>query len=154
MLLIIYALLALVPLLGIVWVLSHGSFPPTVDDLFTSLIFGLMSAIFVLSALFELRRGKATTTKSSKIGSGVAHRAQAAGNSSQVEQGRVENVLFFESQTGEPNKSIVTLSDGPGASRWLVFEGDVRNALPVGKKVEITSRQDAGRKILLDVQYD
>jgi len=153
MLLIIYALLALVPLLGIVWVLSQGSFPPTADDLFTSLIFGLISAIFVLSAFFEVRRGKTATTNSSK-GAGSARRLQAAGNNSQIQQGRVENVLFFESQTGEPNKSIVTLSDGPGASRWLVFEGDVRNALPVGKKVEITSRQDAGRKILLDVQYD
>jgi len=34
-----------------------------------------------------------------------------------------------------------------------VFEGDLRNALPVGKSVEITSREDAGRKILLNVNY-
>ena len=65
----------------------------------------------------------------------------------------MESVQFFESSVGQPNKSIVTLSNGANSSRWLVFEGDLRNALPVGKRVEITSREDAGRKILLNVQY-
>ena len=65
----------------------------------------------------------------------------------------MESVLFFESHIGQPNKSIVSLSNGETASRTLVFEGDLRNALPVGKRVEITSREDAGRKILLNVNY-
>ena len=149
MLLIIYGLLATVPLLGIVWILLRGSIT-TVDGLFTSLICAAISAIFAASAFFELR--------SRKLGSSSAARAVRAGagrdsSGSGREQGRVESVLFYESSIGQPNTSIVTLSKGPGSSKWLVFEGDLRNALPVGKRVEIVSRDDEGRKILLDVQY-
>jgi hypothetical protein len=70
-----------------------------------------------------------------------------------LEQGRVENVSFFEAPVGQPNKSIVTLSDGGSASRMIVLEGDVRNALPVGKKVAIACKDEGGRKILLEVSY-
>lgn len=155
MLLIIYGLLALVPLLGIAWILLHGSLPPhlpTVDDLFMSLIFLAISGIFGMTALFEFRtRLRGTGNMARKAPVRVATRGNSGAN---FEYGRVESVQFFESSVGQPNKSIVTLSDGADSSRWLVFEGDMRNALPVGKKVEITSREDAGRRILLNVEYD
>lgn len=154
MLLILYALLAVAPLFGIAWFLLQGSIT-TVDGLFMSLIFLAISGIFGMSALFELRTklgGKG------KIGSRSATsgpiRGATGNGSGNVHQGRVESVQFFESSVGQPNKSIVTLSNGPGSSRWLVFEGDLRNALPVGKKVEITSREAGDRKILLSVEYD
>jgi hypothetical protein len=149
MLLIIYGLLATVPLLGIVWILMRGSIT-TVDGLFTSLICAAISAIFAASAFFELRSGKLGSSAVGWVSSAGTGRSSSG---SGREQGRVESVLFYESSVGQPNTSIVTLSNGPGSSKWLVFEGDLRNALPVGKRVEIVSRDDEGRKILLDVQY-
>jgi hypothetical protein len=154
MLLIIYALLALVPLLGVAWVFLQGSVA-TVDGLFMSLIFLAISGIFAASALFEIRNRRGGSAAAGKgPGTEVRGRAAKAGTSAGVvEKGRVESVQFFEASVGQANKSIVTLSNGGSSSRWLVFEGDLRNALPVGKKVEITSRDDAGRKTLLNVQY-
>jgi len=70
-----------------------------------------------------------------------------------MQRGRVENVQFYESAVGEPNKSIVTLSNGSKAGDLLVFDGDVRNALPVGQTVAITFRKEVGRNVLVDVSY-
>ena len=153
MLLIIYGLLALAPLLGIVWILMRGSIT-TVDGLFMSLICAAISAIFAATAFFEVRSGS-PGSKAVGPAKSSARAGAAAGNSSGAnkEQGRVESVLFYESSVGQPNTSIVTLSNGPGSSKWLAFDGDLRNALPVGKTVEIVSRDDQGRKVLLDVQY-
>src|SRR5437660_10299524 len=151
MLLIISIVLAIVPLLGIAWILSQG-LALTVDNLFMSLILLAMSAIFGMSAFFELRKPMLVSAKSEKQAKGSPSRFGTP-NGARLEQGRVESVLFFESHIGQPNKSIVSLSNGETASRTLVFEGDLRNALPVGKRVEITSREDAGRKILLNVNY-
>jgi hypothetical protein len=65
----------------------------------------------------------------------------------------VLNVQFFESLVGQPNKSIVTLSNGSDSTHLLVLEGDTRNALPVGRRVEITFRKDEGQNVLVDVSY-
>ena len=46
----------------------------------------------------------------------------------------MKSVQFYQSGVGQPNKSIVTLTDGGGASNLLVLEGDMRNALPVGDR--------------------
>jgi len=151
MLLIISIVLAIVPLLGIAWILSQG-LALTVDNLFMSLILLAMSAIFGMSAFLELRKPMLVSAKSEKAKGSTSSRFGTP-NGARLEQGRVESVLFFESHIGQPNKSIVSLSNGETASRTLVFEGDLRNALPVGKRVEITSREDAGRKILLNVNY-
>jgi hypothetical protein len=35
----------------------------------------------------------------------------------------------------------------------LVLEGDIRNALPVGRRVEVTFRKDDGQNVLVDVTY-
>jgi hypothetical protein len=153
MLFLIYGLLALLPLLGIGWILAQGSIT-TVDGLFTALIAAAISGIFGLTAALELRAWKLAPPLAGRAGGRVG----GGGGSSQArngayEKGKVESVLFFESHTGEPNKSIVTLSDGGSSSRMLVLEGDLRNALPVGKRVGIVSRAEGGRKVLMDVQY-
>lgn len=147
MLLVITLVLALIPLLGIVWVFTSGAFW-TVDGLFMTLILLAMSGTVGLNAIFELRKRPAA---SSSRGVGAAAMRLAGGGL--IERGKVEEVQFYESNVGQPNKSIVTLSDGAKAPRLLVFSGDVRNALPVGKKVEVAYREDDKAKVLLSVNY-
>jgi hypothetical protein len=147
MLLVISIVLALVPLLGIVWILVYGSIT-TVDGLFMSLILLAMSGIFGLNALLEVRKRAPSGARRTAL-----QPAAFSANGSRVERGRVESVMFFEAHVGQPNKSIVTLSNGTGSSRLLVLEGDTRNALPVGKKVEIATRDEGGSRILLSVSY-
>ena len=55
MMLVISVLLALVPLLGIAWIVLYGSIT-TVDGLFMSLILAAMSGIVGLNILIELRK--------------------------------------------------------------------------------------------------
>jgi hypothetical protein len=47
----------------------------------------------------------------------------------------------------------VMFSNGADASQMLVLEGDMRNALPVGQKVEVTFRKESGHNVLLNVDY-
>jgi hypothetical protein len=137
--------LALVPLLGVVWIVLYGS-PLTVDGLFTSLILLAMSGILGMNVLLEVRKRRGTSTK----GKSATARTTRDGL---VQSGRVESVQFFESNVGEPNKSVVTLSDGAKSSNMLILEGDMRNALPVGQKVEVTFRKHSGHNVLLNVNY-
>ncbi|HEY1270970.1 MAG TPA: hypothetical protein VGF08_03265, partial [Terriglobales bacterium] len=66
-----------------------------------------------------------------------------------VVRGLVRSVEFFEAHVGQPNKSVVTMSNGAGASRTLVLEGDLRNRLPAGKKMEFVYREEDGiRKVV------
>jgi len=144
MLLLICLVMALIPLLGVAWILLFGS-PFTVDGLFMSLILLAMSGIFLLNALIELKRGRS--------GAASGSRAPSVTAAGLVQRGKVLQVQFFESLVGQPNKSIVTLSNGRESSHLLVLEGDIRNALPVGQKVAITFRKDEGQNVLLDVTY-
>jgi hypothetical protein len=144
MLLLITLVLALVPLLGVVWIIMSGSLF-SVDGLFMILILLTMSGVVGMNVIFELRKGSRGSA-----GSRSGARAVAGGLR---ERGKVDNVVFYEGSVGQTNKSLVTLSDGAPASRLLVFSGDLRNSLPVGKKVEITYRQDHGAKVLLQVSY-
>jgi hypothetical protein len=144
MMLFISILLALVPLLGIVWIVVYGSIT-TVDGLFMSLILLAMSGIVGLNVLIELRKKRSGAQSSS--------RASSTTSGGTRQHGKVESVQFYESGVGQPNKSIVTLSDGGSASNLLVLEGDMRNALPVGQKVEITFRKESGHNVLVDVDY-
>jgi hypothetical protein len=148
MLLLISLLLALIPLLGIIGIAVYSSLT-SVDGLFMSLILLAISATFGGNALFELRSwrsGSSSKTVRAKLGSA----ASAAGL---TQRGKVETVEFFESHVGQPNKSIVTLSDGGSPAKMLVFEGDMRNALPTGRKVEITLRKMSGYNVLVNVSY-
>jgi len=145
MVLVLLLVLAAVPLLGVLWIALYGSLT-TVDGLFMSLILLAMSGILGPLALFELRRRT--------LGHG-ASQPTAGRFTSQglVRTGKVQEVTFFEANVGQPNKSIVTLSDGGSATQTLVLDGDVRNALPVGQRVQITLRKEAGQNVLLDVNY-
>jgi hypothetical protein len=144
MMLIISVLFALVPLLGIAWIVFYGLIT-TVDGLFMSLILLAMSGIVGLNVLLELRKGH--TGKSSSA------TATSTSFGGLRQTGKVESVQFYESGVGQPNKSIVTLSDGGTASNLMVFEGDMRNALPVGQKVDVTFRKESGHNVLVDVDY-
>ena len=146
MMLFISVLLALIPLLGIAWIVLYGMIT-TVDGLFMSLILLAMSGIVGLNVLLELRK----KTSAAKNSSTATATATAAGGLRQ--RGKVESVQFYESGVGQPNKSVVTLSDGGSASNLLVFEGDMRNALPVGQKVDVTFRKESGHNVLVDVDY-
>jgi hypothetical protein len=144
MMLFVSVLLALVPLLGIAWIVMYGSIT-TVDGLFMSLILLAMSGIVGLNVLLEIRKLRSGAVKS------ITSTVTASGGL--VHRGKVESVQFYESGVGEPNKSVVTLVDGGSASRLLVLEGDMRNALPVGQKVEVTFRKESGHNVLLNVDY-
>ena len=147
MMLLISVGLALLPLLAIVWIVFFGAIT-TVDGLFTSLILLAISGVFALNAFIEVRKGSAG---GSHTVAGSARKTTSAGGSTQ--RGRVESVQFFEAHVGQPNKSIVVLSDGTKNSNLLALEGDVRNALPVGRKVEITLRNEGGKNVLVNVNY-
>jgi hypothetical protein len=138
--------LALVPLLGIVWIVMYSSVT-TVDGLFMSLILLAMAGIVGLNILLELRkRGSGEARQSSS-------RSVASVSGRLTQRGKVQSVQFYESGVGEPNKSIVTLADGGSSSHLLVLEGDMRNALPVGQKVEVTFRKESGHNVLVNVDY-
>jgi hypothetical protein len=144
MMLFISVLLALIPLLGIVLIVLNGSIT-TVDGLFMSLILLTMSGIVGLNVLIELKKKRSGAQSSSTAASTVVGGLR--------QRGKVESVEFYESGVGQPNKSIVTLSDGGIASNLLVLEGDMRNALPVGQKVDVTFRKESGHNVLVDVDY-
>jgi|SRR5580700_10719469 hypothetical protein len=150
MVLLLLLLIAAVPLIGVVWIIFYGSVT-TVDGLFMSLILLTMSGIVGTTALFELRR------RMSGQGVGMGAAAALAGQSlypGELEhRGKVQDVVFFESNVGQPNKSIVTLSDGGGAPQTLVVEGDMRNALPIGQKVHILLRKEGGQNVLINLSY-
>jgi hypothetical protein len=151
MVLLISLFLALLPLLGIFYIAVFGS-PTTVDGLFMSLILLSISAILGLNVLIELRKGKSAFAPSrSVLTKGLT--GPVSDGSRLKARGKVNEVVFFESNVGQPNKSIVTLSDGGGASQTLALEGDMRNALPVGQTLEITLRKEAGKNVLVDVNY-
>lgn len=150
MALVISLVLALIPLLGIVYIVLFGSLT-TVDGLFMSLILLSISGILGLNVLIELRKGKAAFAPSH--GTLATRPGGAVSDGSHLKtRGKIEEVVFFESNVGQPNKSIVTLASN-GSAQTLAVEGDVRNALPVGQTLEITLRKEAGRNVLVDVNH-
>jgi len=151
MVLLISLILAVIPLLGILYIVVWGS-PTTVDGLFMSLILLSISGIVGLNVLIELRKGKSAFAPKRGLLSARSGGAVSDG-SRLMARGKVKEVVFFESNVGQPNKSIVTLSAVGASSQTLALEGDVRNALPVGQTVEITLRKEAGRNVLVDVSY-
>ncbi len=139
-------LFALIPLLGIAWIAINGLIF-TVDGLFMGLILVTISGICGMTGLYEIfkgRRGDGPTAGTGGPGGTTA--------SGLVRRGKVQSVEFFESSVGQPNKSIVTLA-GPKAPVLMVFEGDLRNALPVGQQVEVTLRKETGYNVLVNVNY-
>lgn len=139
-------LLSLLPLLGIIGIVVYGSVT-TVGGLFMTLILLAISGIFGLNVILELKE------KSSPAAVGRSRPAGVIPGSSRgsVQRGRVASVQFFEAHVGQPNKSIVTLEDGSHSSHLVVVEGDVRNALPVGQRLEFTLRKEGEANVLVNV---
>jgi|SRR5262245_57511349 len=153
MLLIVSVILALLPLLGVAWVLLTRSIT-TVDGLFLSLILLSISGIFALNAFWEFQRQRRRAAWFKEHPEAARQLvtltdAEVAG----VLRGRVERVQFYEAHVGQPNKSVVFLSDGSTALRMIVLEGDLRNRLPAGKRVEISYREENGRRQLVSADY-
>jgi hypothetical protein len=151
MVLLISLFLALLPLLGIFYIVVFGAVT-TVDGLFMSLILLSISGILGLNVLIELRKGKSAFAPSRRVMS-TRPGGPVSDGSRLTARGKVKEVVFFESNVGQPNKSIVTLADSGGPSQTLALEGDMRNALPVGQTLEITLRKETGKNVLVDVNY-
>jgi hypothetical protein len=136
--LLISGILGLLPLLGIAYIVltSKGI---TVDALFMSLILLTIAGIFFLSIALELlARRKAAGQPTRATAGGVGSRIVNTAPGTHTESGVVEAVAFYETEVGRPDKSLVTLrpaNGGPG--KTLVFSGDLRQALPIGKRVKI-----------------
>jgi hypothetical protein len=145
-------ILALLPLLGIVYILFFSGWGLTVDALFTSLILAAMSGIFVLNLGLEFLARKSGGGRTATSGK-AANLGGASSGGSRVQRGLVQSVEFFESHVGNPPKSLVTLIDGSSAPKLLMFEGDQRNRLPAGKKVEVYYRPGQQAGVVLDVAY-
>ena len=145
MMLLILLALAAIPLVGIGWILLYGSVT-SVDGLFMSLILLTMSGILGTTALFELRQ-KLTGAPAGPRASG------SGGLGGLIRRGKIQEVQFYESNVGQPNNSIVMLSSDGNSSQMLVLEGDVRNALPVGQRVEITMRKQGAQNVIANVSY-
>jgi hypothetical protein len=149
MILIISAVLAVIPLLGIVWILMNGTIT-TVDGLFMSLILLVMSGIFALSAALEFPRARRAAANRGAQGLRPATIGLAIADTGAAPlRGTVQSVQFFEAPVGQPNKSVIVISNGQGATRTLVLEGDLRNRLPAGKRMELVIGDENGRKKLL-----
>lgn len=145
----------------------------TVDNLFISLMLLTISGVFLLNAALELRGrltkrkkesqpapAKAAAPASLGAAAAVPSGESTAPRSVAKQRGIVREVQFFEALVGLPNKSIVTLQlNGANSARVLAFEGDLRNALPVGKKVEISYRENGGtcdlqeRQLRVDTRF-
>lgn len=150
MVLLLLLLLAAIPLVGVAWIALYGSVT-TVDGLFMCLILLSMSGIVGMTALYELRR------RASGVGTGPSVVGVPSGPwlgpGEIVRSGKVQDVVFYESNVGQPNKSVVTLLDGGDSSQTLVVEGDMRNALPVGQRVQIILRKEDGQNVLVNLSY-
>ncbi len=149
------------PLVGIA-LMFYQDAAMSVDNLFVSLMLLGISGIFMLNAAAEARqrllaRKAAKQPKAQSARAvGAAAAAGAGGGTTRIEKQRgvVREVQFFEAPVGIPNKSIVTLQlNGANSARVLAFEGDLRHALPVGKKVEISFRAQGNAYDLQEVNY-
>jgi hypothetical protein len=153
MLLIVSIILTILPLLGIVWVLFTRSIT-TVDGLFLSLILLSISGIFALNAFWEFQRQRRRAAWFKQHPEAARQLVTMTGGEvAGVLRGRVERVQFYEAHVGQPNNSVVFLSNGSGVSRMIILEGDLRNRLPAGKRVEISYREENGRRQLLSAEY-
>jgi hypothetical protein len=118
-----------------------------------SLILLAMSGIVGLNVLLELRKRTSGATSSSGAAKRSSSGARRTVSGQLTQRGKVESVQFYESGVGEPNRSVVSLTDVASGTRLLVLEGDMRNALPVGQRVEFTFRKESGHNVLVDVDY-
>lgn len=132
---------------------------PTMDGLFMSIILLTISGIFGLNAMLELRAmgllpgplgKKGEPANPGKPAPKLETRMMASSDGVHTYRGEVKDVLYYEAGVGQHNKSLVTLQAvGSKTGDQMVFAGDVRNALPKGKSLEITYRTAGESNTLL-----
>lgn len=153
--LLISLVLGLLPLAGVVWIVLSG-WMRTVDGLFLGLILLAISGIFFLNVLLELRQRRAARGEGPAKAAGAnapVTVAQAAPGGTRTQSGMVEAVAFYEAPVGQPDKSLVTLrTNGSPGSQMIVFQGDLRSVLPVGKHVTITYTGSQEGSMLVGVE--
>ncbi|MBV8207099.1 MAG: hypothetical protein JO041_09925 [Acidobacteria bacterium] len=153
--------LALIPIALLVafWLSTPTVWPPTdwtVDNLFGSIILLTLSGIFVLSAGLEVR---AAGGMKNLLAAQRAHSSPVVVEGKPVlgalvETGMVEDVQYFESPVGGINKCIVLFRpDGSDSARLLTFFDNVKEQLPVGKRVQIAYRPEGAALQLLTRSY-
>ena len=155
--LLISLLLALLPvaILAALLLNTPNLWPPTIDNLFTTLILLLISGVFLLNAALEVRAAKRSGgfTLGARRGI-IATTGSGRPVNATVETGIVEDVQFYEAHVGEVDKCILTFRPiGSKETRLLVFEGDVRDQLPVGRRVTISYKPEGNRYTLLSRSY-
>lgn len=153
--------LALIPiaLLAAFWLSTPTVWPPTdwtVDNLFGSIILLTLSGIFVLNAALEVRAagGMKNLMAASRVQSSPVLVAGQPVSGAMVETGIVEDVQYFESHVGGVNKCIVLFRpDGTDSARLLTFLDNVKDQLPVGRRVQIAYKPEGPAHQLLTRSY-
>ncbi len=162
--LIVSILMAILPLI-LAALLLFGveglDFSPTMDGLFLSLILVTISLPFGINVLLELRAmgllpgrlGKKDDRKPGKPAPRLETRMMFPADGVHTYRGRVKSVLYYEAGVGEHNKSLVTLQAvGAESGDQMVFAGDVRNALPLEKNLEISYRSSGASNTIVSVR--
>ncbi len=133
---------------------------PTMDGLFMAIILLTISAPFGINVLLELREmgllpgplGK-KNEKPGKPAPPLETRRMASPDGVHTYRGTVKAVQYFEAGVGQHNKSLVTLkSKTSQIGDQMVFTGDVRNALPLEKDLEISYRSSGDSSTILSVR--
>src|SRR5579884_2039987 len=153
--------LALIPLalMAAFWLSTPVAWPPTewtVDNLFGSIILLTLSGIFVLNAALEVRSagGMKSLMAARRVSSSAVLVAGQPVSGALVETGVVEDVQYFESHVGGVNKCIVLFRpDGSKSSRLLTFLDNVKDQLPVGRRVQIAYKPEGPAFQLLQRSY-
>ena len=173
-------LLAVLPIIGLVWLITYSPLT-TVDGLFTALVLLTISGVFGLDVLLELRqmgyvkmpgdKGKtppnaagsqqknqlvdgSTPAQKATNSEGSPNQQSATASGVESDRGLVREIQFFEANVGQANKSLVTLlADGSNTPKMLMFVGNVQNLIPLGKRVELTSRSKDEVRTLLECRH-
>lgn len=133
---------------------------PTMDGLFMVIILLTISAPFGINVLLELREmgllpgplGK-KDEKPGKPAPKLETKMMTSSDGVHTYRGTVKGVLYFEAGVGQHNKSLVTLkAAGSKTGDQMVFTGDVRNALPLEKNLEISYRSSGESSTILSVR--
>ncbi|MGE0405115.1 MAG: hypothetical protein AB7O65_02370 [Candidatus Korobacteraceae bacterium] len=153
--------LTILPLLGIVYIaVSSPSLVAlaTVDNLFTAIMLATMSGIFGLDVLLALKENgwRPPLGKFKPATAATVHGqpVMMTRSGAVLESGIVESVGYFESTVGQPNRLVLTLRDNGTKPRVLVFNGDLRDQFPVGRRVAIKYRPEEEANTLLERRYE
>jgi hypothetical protein len=147
--------LATLPILGIGFLFLTNP-EMSVDNLFTSIMLLTISGIFGIDVLLSLKENhwkpplhRPSGGAASAAAGGISTTASGA----LMESGVVDSVGYFEARVGQPNRFVLTLRESGAQPRMLVFNGDLRDQFPVGRRVAITYRKEPEANTLLERRY-